>query len=283
LPFYPSLAAAIAEEIFCVAPERLRLGQHAPISVRSTDRRGRIAGLEVGDLGVRFTVEEGEPEWLSGFSLRVAWRDQPGARAWSRTDRDLVEPGEIDLATVGVPSELVAALVDPEGFEVDRRSWDERFDAPKPEPESLEVLVARWLGEGEHSQLEYKQTLSEEKARISLAETAAAFANGSGGVVLVGVDDSGAAIGYAPAKVSDQVTNIIAHRVDEPPDFTVEEVNVDGKPLVVVRVAPSAPQRRPHQVSGRVMVRALATTRPASPGQVREMTSTGEPTIEGLS
>ncbi len=283
LPFYPSLAAAVAEEVFRVPPERLRLGQHAPVSIRLCVRRGRIATLEVGGEGVLFTVEEGEPGGLAGFSLRAAWRHQPGDRAWSRSDNALAGPGRIDLATDGVPSELVVALVDPEGFEFDRRSWDARFDTPAAEPESLGALVARWLEEGEHAQLEYKQALSDTKTHVSLAETVAAFANGSGGVVLVGVDDNGAPIGYDATKASDQVTNIISHRVGEPPGFAVDEVRIEGKPLVVVRVAPSAPHQRPHQVNGRVMIRAMATTRPATPGQVRELMSTGEPRIEGLS
>lgn len=281
LPFYPSLSAAVAEKVFCVSPGRLRLGQHAPVSVRIADRRGRIAKLEAGVEGVLITVEEGEPEGLRGFSLRVAWREQFGDREWVRSNNELLGPGEIKLATDGVPAELVGVLVDPRGFEVDRRSWDERFDTSTPEPESLEALVARWLQEGEHAQVEYKQALSDEKTRVSLAETVAAFANGSGGVVLVGVDDSGVPVGYDAEKASDQVTNIISDRVEELPEFVVDEIRIEGKPLVVVRVAPSALQRRPHQVKGRVMVRSAATTRPATPAQVRELTNPVEPRFEG--
>ena len=64
--------------------------------------------------------------------------------------------------------------------------------------------MARWLGEGEHGQLEYKQTLKEEKTRVSFAETVAAFANGAGGVVLIGVDDEGRPVGYSVPKAKDQ-------------------------------------------------------------------------------
>jgi hypothetical protein len=273
-PFYPSLAAAVAERVFCVPPGRLRLGQHPPLSLRYTDRRGRIAALEVASDQVALMLEEGQPGGLAGFSLRAVWRPEPDARDWSREDRELVGPGRLELATDGVPAELIAILVDPEGREIDRRSWDEHFDLPAKEPESLEALVVRWLGEGEHVQLEYKETLKEAKARTSFAETAAAFANGAGGTVLIGVDDEGVPVGYDAPKTADQVTNTITELVEEAPDFDVRDVQIEGKPIIVVTVTPSMPLRRPHQVKGRVMVRALATTRAATPAQVRAL-STG--------
>lgn len=172
-----------------------------------------------------------------------------------------------------MPSEFVVALLDPQGREVDGRSWDGRFDVSVQEPESLEALVARWLSEGEHGQLEYKQTLKEPKTRTSLAETIAAFANGVGGVVLVGVDDEGTPVGYDATKASDQVTNTVFELITEPPDFRMREARIDGKPIIVVQVEASLPHRRPHQVKGRVMVRAFATTRPATPAQLRELVS----------
>jgi hypothetical protein len=228
------------------------------------------------------------PGGLAGFTLRGAWRPEPDAREWRRLDQELAGPGRIELATDGVPVELVVVLVDPEGREVDRRSWDERFDLSTQEPEEPEelgALVARWLGEGEHAHLEYKQTLKESKARVSFAETVAAFANGAGGAILVGVDDEGRPVGYDAPKAADRVTNTIAELVEEGPDFEVAEVAIEGRPIVVVRVAASPPHRRPHQVRGRVMVRAVATTRAATPLQLRLLLmgtdGTGAP-VEGL-
>jgi hypothetical protein len=269
LPFYPSLGAAVAERVFRVTPGRLRLGQHPPVSLRYTDRRGRIAALDVAVDQVSLEVEEGNLGGLADFTLRAAWRPDADTWEWARKDYGVRGSQRIELPLGGVPVEFVAVLVDSRGHEVDRRSWDERFDLSPQEPESFDALVARWLSEGEHAQLEFKQTLKERTARISFAETIAAFANGAGGAVLVGVNDEGVPVGYDPDKAADQITNTIVELVEERPDFDVTEMAVKDKPIVVVRVAPSPPQRRPHQVRGRVMVRALATTRPATPGQVR--------------
>jgi ATP-dependent DNA helicase RecG len=133
--------------------------------------------------------------------------------------------------------------------------------------------VARWLTEGEHEQLEYKQTLKEPSTRTSFAETVAAFANGNGGAVLVGVDDEGRPVGYTAAKARDQVANVLADLIEEPPTVEVHEVQISDRPVVVVIVSPSAPHRKPHQVKGRVMLRALGTTRQATPAELRQLLS----------
>jgi hypothetical protein len=278
MTFYPSLGAAVAEKVFCISPALLRLGQHPPVLVRILDRRGRIAQVGTSENQVFLAVEEGEHGGLKEFALRVAWRTDPDSSEWSRRDYKLGKPGRVEIATEEIPAELVAILVDVEGSEIDRCSWSNRFDRPVTEPESLEGLVVRWLSEGEHGQLEYKQELQEKKTRVSFAETVAAFANGAGGAVLVGVNDEGAPIGYGISKTNDQVTNIIVDLVEEKPHFEVRKVQIDGKPIVVVRVAPSLPQHRPHQVKGRIMVRTQGTTRQASPSEVRRMTSGPETT-----
>lgn len=215
-----------------------------------------------------------EPAELDGFVLRAAWRQEPVSTEWKREDLPLTEPKTVVLETGGVPAEFAVVLVDPGGMEVDRRVWNEQFGRPTQEPGSLDAFVARWLTEGEHGQMEYKQTLKEPKARTSFAETVAAFANGIGGTVLVGVDDEGQPVGYSAPKARDQVTNIVANLVEESPTIDVQEVEIDGCPLVVVMVAASGPYRKPHQVKGRVMVRALGTTRQATPAQLRQLCAT---------
>jgi hypothetical protein len=274
MPFYPSLGAAVAEQVFRVPPAELRLGQHPTVLVRIAERRGQIGSIEADEGEVRVVVEEGRQGGLDGFVLRAAWRPESGSREWERSDHVLTGSDSVELGTGKVPAELVVALVDGLGFEIDRYSWNEQFGRPMEEPDSLAGLVARWLGEGEHGQLEYKRTLKEPKTRVSFAETVAAFANGAGGAVLLGVDDEGAVVGYGPEKAKDLVTNTIAELVEERPGFDVVELDFEGKPIVVVRVAASAPQQRPHQVRGRTMVRALATTRPATPAEVRGLTTT---------
>mgnify|MGYP001551035035 CR=1 FL=1 len=156
---------------------------------RVRQRDGSSAG------GVHPTRAAGEQTGLEGFTLRAAWRKDPDSREWERRNYELQRLERIDLGTGGVPAELAVILVDLEGDEIDARSWDEQLSRSIEEPVSFEGLVARWLSEGEYQQLEYKQTLKEEKTRVSFAETVAAFANGLGGTGRLGVDDQGAGVG----------------------------------------------------------------------------------------
>jgi hypothetical protein len=273
-PYFPSFAAALAEKVFGIEPAKLQGGQAAQVLVRIPDRRARIATVDVHEDTLHVGVGGCESAELDGFVLRAAWRQEPASTEWKREDHSLAEPKTVVLETDGVPAELAVVLVDSDGMEIDRRAWNERFGRPAEDPGSLDALVARWIGEGEHGQLEYKQTLKEPKTRTSFAETVAAFANGIGGTVLVGVDDQGQPVGYSAPKARDQVTNIVADLVEESPTIDVQEVEIDGCPLVVVMVAASGPYRKPHQVKGRVMVRALGTTRQATPAQLRQLCAT---------
>src|SRR5262249_46922253 len=80
-------------------------------------------------------------------------------------------------------------------------------------------------------------------------------------------------IGHDQGKAADQLTQIITGTVTDPPAFTVEQLVLDGKPLQLVRVEPSAPEARPHLVNHRTLVRAGATNRPATPREIAAMTA----------
>lgn len=104
-----------------------------------------------------------------------------------------------------------------------------------------------------------------------MAETVAAFANGIGGTILIGVEDDGTPVGYAADKAADQITNIIGNQVSELPEFFVRVTTVEHRQILVVSGRPSPLHIKPHQVKGRVMVRTWGTTRPATPAQLRQM------------
>jgi hypothetical protein len=272
-PFFPSFAAALGQLVFGVSPAELQTGQAAQALVRIPDRRARLAAVDVHEGAVHATVQSSKPDEFGPFLLRAIWRREPESVEWERQDYALSGSETVVLQTNGVPAEIVVVLVDDAGREIDRRAWNEQFGRPAEPQGSLEAVVARWLTEGEHEQLEYKQTLKESATRVSFAETVAAFANGAGGAVLVGVDDEGRAVGYAAAKARDQVANVLADLVEEPPTVELHEVQIDECPVVVVIVAASAPHRKPHQVRGRVMLRALGTTRQATPAELRQLLS----------
>lgn len=276
-PYFPSRLAAIAELVFGAPPSEMDRGQPYQLLVRVADRRGRITAVDLVEDDVTVSIMSGLDGGLDGFVLRAAWRAESEDAVWQRQDVAQLTAGAVPFATGGVPAEFVATLVDGDGQQIDRRAWNENYGRPASladvggDTVDLAARVERWLGEGEHETLEYKESLGERQARVSFAETVAAFANGAGGAILLGVNDEGIAVGWSPAKAADQVANIIGDLVSETPAFAVDEVTIDTKPLVVVTVPPSPRSLRPHQVRGRVMVRTWGTTRAATPGRLRAM------------
>jgi hypothetical protein len=272
LPFYPSLGHAVTERVLCVAAERIHLHQLPPLSFRLIDPRGRIAALVADGENMRIEVEEGIARGLQGFTLRLAWRAKAEDKKLTRFDHLLSGAKPIVVETGGVPVELFATLIDPGGEQVDQREFDRSIHGPAEDPETLKASVARWVLDGEHGRLEYKQELTTKAdTRTSFAETVAAFANGEGGEILIGVADDGTVVGWGDEKPLDRVTNIITDLVKETPAFEVREVEVEGKPIVLARVFASPPALRPHLVRDRAMIRVNATTRRASPAELRNL------------
>lgn len=274
--FYPSVQAAFAELLYGLPPTDLQSNFNHHVLVRLPDLRARFAHVRFEDGFVQVTVEEGKPDGANGSAILATWRRNPGDSDWVRADLPITSAETAKLETDEIPAELWALLVDAQGSVLDRYGWS---DALGQQPETLGSLlarVARWLTEGEHHQLEYKQELGT-RANRSFAETVAAFANGEGGVVLVGVADDATIIGYGQPKVEDQVANIVRELVVEPADVQVERVSIEEKPVYVFTVRPGEPGLKPYRVGGRVMVRVMGTTREATTAEIRRLVRRDEP------
>jgi ATP-dependent DNA helicase RecG len=89
---------------------------------------------------------------------------------------------------------------------------------------------------GEGKTLELKQQLPQHG---QIAQTAIAFANTSGGKLVIGVDDERQIVGIAEEQIfslQDQITAIITDRCYPPILPETYTANVDGKLLLVVEI-----------------------------------------------
>ena len=127
---------------------------------------------------------------------------------------------------------------------------------------------------GESQTLELKRDLSDNP--LKYVRTAVAFANGRGGRIVLGVDDSHEIVGLEgdPWRVADVAVDTIMNRCE--PQVPVESyvVTVDGKDLVVLEVSPG--QNRPYHlkssgVGNSTYVRISATTRLADEERLRDL------------
>lgn len=124
--------------------------------------------------------------------------------------------------------------------------------------------IAEALAEGEGPRVEYKRTLPGD-ARA--ARPLCAFANSRGGLLLVGVTDTGGVHGlHHPEEVARHLVLLARTLVDPPLAIEARVVELDGPRIVAVRVLPSP--SRPHSLPGPrgtrlVLVRAGAANRAA--------------------
>jgi hypothetical protein len=270
LPFYPTVQAAFAEILYGIPPTDLQTNFNPHVLVRLPDLRARLGPTRFEDGSVVLNVEEGKVGGCQGSVILVAWRISSGDNTWKRAELPVTKPDSATLDIGGIPSEMWALLVDSAGNVLDRYGWSDTLGQRPELLGSISARVVRWLSEGEHQQLEYKQELGP-KANRSFAETVAAFANGDGGIILVGVGDDASVIGYGQAKVEDQIANIVRELVVDPVNVQVEKVTIDEKPLYVLTVPAGEPAMKPYRVSDRVMVRVLGTTRVATTAEIRRL------------
>jgi len=130
----------------------------------------------------------------------------------------------------------------------------------------LKGIIAR----GENETTEFKEEIP---SRIEkLTKTVAAFANGNGGVIIVGVDDDGTIIGINGNvnKENIRLMQLIRSNVLPQPSVTIDSVQVDGEWLLAVWVKPG--DFTPYGVnpkSPRYYVRRSASSMIATPEEIR--------------
>ncbi|SOD81836.1 AlbA family DNA-binding domain-containing protein [Spirosoma fluviale] len=121
------------------------------------------------------------------------------------------------------------------------------------------------IEQGEHSRLEFKRTLS---SAYRIARTLAALANTSGGILLIGISDSGKIMGVASEFREMQKIEEATDRLVEPAlSITYETMAPDGRLVLIISIPES--DDKPHYVmdeSGKrtIYVRAKDKSVPTS-------------------
>lgn len=102
----------------------------------------------------------------------------------------------------------------------------------------LEDLIAQ----GEHTRLEFKRQLS---APSRIARTLAAFANTSGGILLIGVADNGRIVGVASeGKEVEKIEEATDQLIEPALAVSYETLSPDGRKVLVVTILEST--EKPH-------------------------------------
>ena len=138
------------------------------------------------------------------------------------------------------------------------------------EPDDLNERIDLMRRNGENATVEFKEAIPKGDG---IPRAVAAFANGNGGTILIGIEDrTGAIVGVADAATClDGLVDVIRSKVRPSPKFEPFTCTLQGRTVVAVRVEPG--DDRPYGVTGkggpRYYVRRGATNRGAESEEMR--------------
>jgi len=292
-PFFPTFQDLVSELVYGVQeghPALNFLGQEG-VEMRVYHAESWIDRVQIGPAEVVVTARG---------------TDLSGTRAQVRGVPDLKANLPLSPMPCGIPQdpyqEAVATLPTPAGVPpvlwlvlsrgnkcLDFRQLDARWspfrvntDGVEVEPPDLATQVKEFVAQGEGPAIEFKQEPPEnpdQKDRV--LKTVAAFANGAGGVILLGVgDDTGDIVGISGQRKAgrtvnqekDRLTDMIRRIVTPEPNCRVEHCEVDGKAVILIYVERgSLPPYGIHPDKPIYYVRRGATSFPARPEEVRAL------------
>jgi len=206
------------------------------IAYRHVDRSGRIARVRIADDRVDVEIEGDQ---LDGLTVELAG-DEPGPsrQVSGRSGGSAVQ---FSLEE-GLPSGSWVVLKSGTRW-LDRRFLTHPYQ--RGTEKGVEWVVEpktkleAFLAGRERIGVEFKREVPRsDDSKLRMMKTVAAFANGAGGSILIGVDDDREIVGIQSAKVDDifnQLTEMVGRWVTPPPPHSFEEMFVgdDGERSVI--------------------------------------------------
>jgi ATP-dependent DNA helicase RecG len=115
----------------------------------------------------------------------------------------------------------------------------------------ISLVEAARLAGTDSAQVEIKRASG--GAPKSLPETVSAFANGAGGMIVLGLDERAGftPVTVNPGSLADALASACADSVEPPVRAEIEIVTLDGHPVVAAAIPPTSPPSRPCYVKTR--------------------------------
>ncbi len=167
------------------------------------------------------------------------------------------------------------AIGDRLGFRGDLAKAGVTIEVPRDPESDLEALITA----GECANVEFKERMpTDRRSKRNLFKTVAAFANGGGGTMVIGVDDNGATVGLdgeMVAKAQVSLNDLTRAIVRPTPHFEIRRVPFRGQSLLLLQVA--AGEEGPygiqveHNEPVEFYVRRNASSFPATVSEIRHL------------
>lgn len=234
LPFFTYSDVAIAQLVYEVSDPSAR-NVSPGLIIDWQDRTARIGALFISQDEIKVPIRG---EAVDGLQLGVG---SEGALTWSNRRINQPSTRRVPLKS-GIPSPLWVVLskeyrwLDYRYLQQTPTGWHTDIGEVEFEQPDMVTQIKAWIAGWETDTLEFKETLVD-----GVLEDVCAFANGSGGTILLGIrDKTRSVVGLTDPDVDRQATallNKVRTAVDPEPVVTVDSCEVDGKLVLVASVA----------------------------------------------
>ncbi len=246
-----------------------REGWRGHILILLPNYRAKITGLRIGskDLTIRIITNELTKENVIG-KLYCDRGKESIIKDILFTEEEKVVPTDF------TPQSVYFYLLSKQDSEkIDQREvsfwW---LGRPLPKDVTTEIgeeNVRRLIMQGESDKVEFKLRIGQRHELDEFVESVIAFANSSGGVILVGVDNNANIRGITEENISDRVTKILRSRCNPPIQPAMRMCSLDENDIFMIEVKEG--NNKPYVLNDKgVYVRVGATDRIATRTELDE-------------
>ncbi len=281
-PFFPSVQQAIAQLIYGVTDPNQLGATNQGYYVRFIHDDARIKHMDISPLLLSIDID--------GINLAGA-RLQINGPSELNFEAIISQPQRVDCPLPqGMPSEVW--IVISRGSEwldylyISQR-WSpfrQRSDKVTFSPPDIRTQIQELIAQGEGLTVEFKQEIPQDHDKM--LKTVVAFANGLGGVILLGVTNDGDVIGIKPIgdinREKDRIMNMIRNNVYPDPQVRIEHCDMDGKGTYVIAIFVDKGASALYSLyydKPEVYVRRQATTFRARPDEIAALVLINQPRI----
>jgi hypothetical protein len=228
LPLYPDGKTAV-KRLFNLRPEFDRW-RDPLILFLIPDYRARIDTVRIADNIISAKIETQE---ISEKELIAKFYCESHAGA-NQSENIQVEDGMAKFHAIAEPFYVnVHLLSSSTGEDLDSCDFDLRRQRRQEKVilERAQYQMEELIRQGESQELEFKANLKEPSRFL---RTVVAFANSSGGRILLGVDDDSQIVGYGQDE-ADRITNLISSNCSPPIEVRISRIQL-VKPILMVEI-----------------------------------------------
>jgi hypothetical protein len=234
-----------------------RYSDHYGILICLPEYGARIETVNIGSREIEVKVETKDEDVKNVVGKLYCERGE------EIIQEDIIFSNGVGRVSVGFrPDSFYLALISKvNGHILDTRRFHSGLELPKGVViEIPKYEIRELIRHGETETLELKEKIGKPE---EFAETAVAFANGRGGLILLGVDDHANTVGLDERDYEDTITNILRSHCEPSIIYRTDKRTLDEKDIIVLQIEEG--KDKPYTVRDKgVYVRANATDRIAT-------------------